>query len=258
MANATYPADFLSDNLRIQVNVLDAAAGSGRGPAAVPRLVLHLPQACARSRSARTRCSPARWSRPTTPTRSPRSPASCRSRRCAGSTALLVHLRDADQPLRPGRQLRPGRPRTSCPRMIRRFHEAQQAGAACGHAVGHRHAAAGVPARRRPGAGLPAPAGAATTTPEPINVGTGRGHHDPRPRRAGRRNRRLRRRDRLGHVEARRHAAQAARRFSPHEFGWKPEIGLTEVSAVPIGGMSTTSRRHADNMSAGPCSSQAG
>src|SRR4051794_11771879 len=29
LANATYPADFLSDNLRIQVNVLDAAAHVG-------------------------------------------------------------------------------------------------------------------------------------------------------------------------------------------------------------------------------------
>src|SRR3954454_13728635 len=29
LANSTYPADFLSDNLRIQVNVLDAAARSG-------------------------------------------------------------------------------------------------------------------------------------------------------------------------------------------------------------------------------------
>lgn len=31
MANSTYPADFLSDNLRIQVNVLDAAAEVGVG-----------------------------------------------------------------------------------------------------------------------------------------------------------------------------------------------------------------------------------
>src|SRR4051794_6215567 len=29
LANNTYPADFLSDNLRIQVNVLDAAARTG-------------------------------------------------------------------------------------------------------------------------------------------------------------------------------------------------------------------------------------
>ncbi len=29
LANATYPADFLSDNLRIQVNVMDAARAAG-------------------------------------------------------------------------------------------------------------------------------------------------------------------------------------------------------------------------------------
>ena len=29
MANSTYPVDFLSDNLRIQVNVLDAARAAG-------------------------------------------------------------------------------------------------------------------------------------------------------------------------------------------------------------------------------------
>ena len=29
MANSTYPADFLSDNLQIQVNVMDAAAATG-------------------------------------------------------------------------------------------------------------------------------------------------------------------------------------------------------------------------------------
>ena len=39
-----------------------------------------------------------------------------------------------------------------------------------------------------------------------------RGPHDPRARRARARDRRHRRRDRVGHVEARRHAAQAARR----------------------------------------------
>ena len=37
------------------------------------------------------------------------------------------------------------------PALIRRFHEAAAAGAAVGDLLGHRHAAAGVPARRRPG-----------------------------------------------------------------------------------------------------------
>ena len=43
LANATYPADFISDNLRMQVNVLDAAAQHGDHEAAVPWLELHLP-----------------------------------------------------------------------------------------------------------------------------------------------------------------------------------------------------------------------
>ena len=56
LANSTQPADFLSDNLRIQLNVLDAAAHHGVQAAAVPRLELHLPAAGRRSRSARTPC----------------------------------------------------------------------------------------------------------------------------------------------------------------------------------------------------------
>lgn len=86
LANDTYPADFLSENLQIQVNLLDAAVA-----ARVPRL-LFLGSSCiypklARSRSRRARCSPVRWSRPTTRTRSPKSPASLRSRRCAANMA---------------------------------------------------------------------------------------------------------------------------------------------------------------------------
>ena len=46
-----------------------------------------------RSRSARTHCSPARSSRPTTPTPSPRSPASCRCRRSAASTGCATSPR---------------------------------------------------------------------------------------------------------------------------------------------------------------------
>ena len=90
LANSTYPADFISDNLRIQVNVLDAAARHGADRAAVPRLELHLSQVRSRSRSARTACSPARSSRPTTPTRSRRSPACSRCRPFGGSTACTT------------------------------------------------------------------------------------------------------------------------------------------------------------------------
>ena len=44
MANTTYPVDFLNDNLRIQINVLDAALPRRR-PTALPGLLVHLPQA---------------------------------------------------------------------------------------------------------------------------------------------------------------------------------------------------------------------
>ena len=76
LANNTYPVDFLSENLRIQVNVLDAALAQRRRAAAVPRLVVHLPEVRAAADHGGLRCSPAPSSRPTTPTRSRRSRAS--------------------------------------------------------------------------------------------------------------------------------------------------------------------------------------
>jgi GDP-L-fucose synthase len=42
LANDTYPADFLYDNLVIETNIIDAAWRKRRRQAAVPRLVLHL------------------------------------------------------------------------------------------------------------------------------------------------------------------------------------------------------------------------
>ena len=44
LANSTYPADFLFDNLSIQNNVIDAAARYGVAEARLPGVVLHLPQ----------------------------------------------------------------------------------------------------------------------------------------------------------------------------------------------------------------------
>ncbi|ETZ96763.1 GDP-L-fucose synthase 1 [Mycobacterium kansasii 662] len=73
LANSTYPADFLSENLQIQVNLLDAAVA-----ARVPRL-LFLGSSCIYPKFAEqpikeSALLTARWSRRTTPTRSPRSP----------------------------------------------------------------------------------------------------------------------------------------------------------------------------------------
>ena len=75
LANDTYPVEFLSDNLRIQTNVLDAALEQRVERLALPRLVLHLPAARTPADPRGLACSPARSRRPTTPTRSPRSPA---------------------------------------------------------------------------------------------------------------------------------------------------------------------------------------
>ena len=87
LANNTYPADFIRDNLLIQTNVIDAAYRARRAQALLPRLELHLPAARAAADAARTRCSPARSSRRTSGTRSRRSPASRCARRTRGSTA---------------------------------------------------------------------------------------------------------------------------------------------------------------------------
>ncbi len=44
LANRDHPTEFLSDNLRIQVNLMDAALEVRTPRLLVPRLVLHLPE----------------------------------------------------------------------------------------------------------------------------------------------------------------------------------------------------------------------
>ena len=86
LANSTYPVDFLSENLRIQTNVLDAAVTtvsigccfSARHASTRDSLP---------NRSSRTHCSRVTSSRRTTPTPSRRSPGSCTSKPCVVSTA---------------------------------------------------------------------------------------------------------------------------------------------------------------------------
>ena len=197
LANDTYPVEFLSDNLRIQTNVLDAALEQRVGATAVPRLVVHLPQARA---AADPRGLPAhrparadqRRLRDRQDRRHPRRPGRPPPVRAA------VDLGDADQPLRPGRQLlahrqpraarpdpavrrgarRPARPRVTnwgsgTPR--REFLHVDDLADACLHLLEHYDG------------------------PEQVNVGTGK---DVTIREiaglVGRRGR-LRGRDRLGH-----------------------------------------------------------
>ncbi len=104
LANDTYPADFISDNLRMQVNVLDAAARHGTSRAPVPGIELHLSQA---GPATDLGGQPAHWS-PRADERGLRDRQD--RRRAPGSgpaTAVRspLHLRDADEPLRPRRQL---------------------------------------------------------------------------------------------------------------------------------------------------------
>ena len=109
--------------------MLDAALASRRRAAAVPRARRASTRSSPRSRSARTRCSPATSSRPTTPTRSRRSPASCRCRPCAVSTGCRGSRR-----CRPTSTARAttSRPKGShvLPALIRRYDEAAASGAA--------------------------------------------------------------------------------------------------------------------------------
>ena len=81
-----------------------------------------------------------------------------------------------------------------------------------GRALGRRLADARVPLRRRLRRRACCSPPTATTAPAPVNLGTGRRDVDPRARRDDRRPDRLRRRDRLGHLDAERPAAPAARR----------------------------------------------
>ena len=147
LANNTYPVDFLSDNIRIQVNVLDAALRSrawsdccSSGPRASTR-------SSPSSRSARSRCSPATSSRPTTRTRSRRSPASCTSRRYADSTGCRGSRRCRRTSTDPNDNFSPTGSHV-LPALIRRYDEAVDVGRAVGDQLGHRHTAARVPARR--------------------------------------------------------------------------------------------------------------
>ena len=105
MANSTYPADFLSDNLRIQVNVLDAALSVG-----VERL-LFLGSSCIYPKFAPQPISEdALLDRPARADE--RRVRDREDRRCdagagdAPPARCALDLGDADEPLRAGRQLR--------------------------------------------------------------------------------------------------------------------------------------------------------
>ena len=88
LANSTRPADFIYDNLAIEMNVIHAAqvapesasSNSWDPRASIPN--------SRRNPFAKNLCSPVRWSRPTNGTRSPRSRASRWRRRIEDNTAF--------------------------------------------------------------------------------------------------------------------------------------------------------------------------
>ena len=86
-ANDSYPAEFIRDNLAVQTNVIDAAYRNGARKLTVPRVELHLPQARATADERGLPADADRSSRPTSGTRSPRSPASRCARRTGANTA---------------------------------------------------------------------------------------------------------------------------------------------------------------------------
>ncbi len=97
LANSTYPVEFLSENLQVQTSVLDAAVAQR-----TPRL-LFLGSSCIYPKFAEQPIREdalltGRSSRPMMRMRSPRSPASCTSRRPAASTDCRGS-RDAHQSL---------------------------------------------------------------------------------------------------------------------------------------------------------------
>ena len=127
-----------------------------REEAPLPRQLLHLPARVPAADEGGAPPERRRWSRRTSPTPSPRSPASSSARPTASSTgrdfisAMPTNLYGPNDnfDLASSHVL---------PALIRKFHDAQGRGAPRGHHLGHGHAPPRVPARGRPGRRLPVP-----------------------------------------------------------------------------------------------------
>ena len=237
-ANATQPADFLSDNLRIQVNVLDAAARHG-----VERL-LFLGSSCIYPRLAPQPIpESALLTGPLEPTNDAYAIA-----KIAGVLQVQALRRQhglAYISAMPTNLYGPGDNFSATgshvlPALMRRFHEARVEGAPSVTLWG-----TGTP--RREFLHVDDLARACVLllesydSAEPINVGTGDRPDDRRAGRAGRRGRRLRRRDRVGPVQAGRHAAQAAGRLTHPGPGLdRRDIPRAGRARRPTAGTSTT------------------
>ena len=192
MANSTRPAEFIYDNMMIHGTVVHASHRVRRHASCSTSARRASIRARRRSRSPRTSCSPVRWSRPTSGTRSPRSPASSCARPTAGSTAATSSRRC--RPTCTARTTTSTSRRSHVlPALIRKFHDAKATGATRGRDLGHRVADARVPPRRRSRRRLPVPDGALQRR-QPHQRRHRRRPVDPRARREGPRHRLPRRR----------------------------------------------------------------
>ena len=242
-ANDARPVEFLHDNLRIQANLLDAAHARR-----TPR------GCCSWARRASTRSSPSSRSGEDSLLTGPLEATNdaYAIAKIAGIMGVQsyrreygrrVDLGDADEPVRAGRQLRPGVLARAAGAHAQVPRGARVRGAD-GHGVGDGDAAAGVPARRRPRGRVRAPARGTTTTRRRSTWATGRGRDD-RGARVGSSPRRWVSPGRScttrpGPDGTPRKVLDVSR---IEATGWKPRIGLDE-------GLASTYRWYLDNSAA--------
>ena len=214
MANSTRPAEFLYDNMMIHATVVHASHLLRRDQAALPGQLVHLP---APRQPADHRVGAARPGA-LEPTNEPYAIAKiagiklCQSYRrqygCNFISAMPTNLYGPNDnfDLESSHVL---------PALIRKFHEARGRRRADGRDLGLGHRVPRVPARRRPGRRLPLPDGRTTRTSMPHQRRHRRGPQHPGAGRDDPRRRLPDGRARLRRDQARRHAAQAARREPP-------------------------------------------
>ena len=224
LANSTYPADFMRDNLQIQVNVIESAHRHG-----VAKLCF-LGSSCIYPKLAPQ---PMReeylLTGPLEPTNEWYAIA-----KIAGIKLCQAYRRQygfSAISLLPTNLYGPGdnfslQNSHVLPALIRRFHEAKRAGRRGTGGVGHGHAAPGVPARRRPGRCLRVP-DAQLRRRRADQRRRGRGPEHRRAGRAGGPGGGFPGPAGLRCFQAGRHPPQAARTPDRiNELGWRPRIPL--------------------------------
>lgn len=91
VANNTYPADFIYQNMMIESNIIHAAHQNDVNETAVSRIVLHLPETGKTADGQKASCCRARWSRLTSLMLLPKSPGSnCANHTIASMDAITA------------------------------------------------------------------------------------------------------------------------------------------------------------------------